>query len=167
MSFMLKHLKTYKIFESFKEDILNFKSNLNNLKQEIKSEVDDYMNYFTDEFHSPNTDIDLILDNEYFEINYMDVVCDFSDKRLQEFINLLIEVEDRMKRNLDVKILISTKLFTKENKDKNFSVSKILALGEIRYGAFIDLDSFTYAIENYLKDDLYIKIKCDIKVCSI
>lgn len=164
MRFMLKHLKTYQLFESFKEDILDFKSNhlilLNNLKQEIKSEVDDYMNYFTDEFYSPNSSIGIDLDNECFEVYYMDVVCDFSDKSLQEFINLLREVENRMKKNLNVRILISTKLFTKKNKDQNF-------WEELRYGSFLNLDTFTYAIKNVLKDDLYIKIKCDIRVCSI
>ena len=118
------------------------------------------MNYFTDEFYSPNSIIDIDLDNECFEVYYIGVFCDFSDKSLQEFINLLREVENRMKKDLNVRILISTKLFIKKNKDQNF-------WQELRYGAFLNLDTFTYTIKNVLKDDLYIKIKCDIKVCSI
>jgi hypothetical protein len=153
-----------KLFENFQEDILNLKSNqirlLNELKKEIKSEVDDYMNYITDEFGFDESGINIDLESESFEVYYMGILCNFSDKSLKEFISLLIEVDNRMKKLINAKILISSKVFPKNARSQDY-------WEELRYGSFINLEQFIYVTKNVLKDDLYIKIKCDIKVCNI
>lgn len=152
-----------KLFESFVDDIKEIKSKqdvlIQNLKKEIKSEIDDFMFDVTDEFEIDGSGVDLDLENESFVVFY-NIWFEFNSNDIEKLIKLLYETEVRMK-SYNVRIVISTRLWTKKEQiiDGYWE--------ELRYGEFLDIPKFEYCIKRILNDDLYVKGKSCIKVCSI
>jgi len=152
-----------KLFEGFVDEIKEIKSKqdilVQNLKKEIKSEIDTFMFDVTDEFEIDGSGIGLDLEDETFEIFY-NIWFKFNSSDIEKMIKLLRETEVRME-SYNVRILISTRLWTKKEQI-------IDGEGEdLRYGEFLNIPKFEYCIKRILNDDLYVKGKSCIKVCSI
>jgi hypothetical protein len=150
-----------RLFESFVDDIKEIKSKqdvlIENLKKEIKSEIDNFMFDVTDEFEIDGSGIGLDLEDETFELFY-NVWFKFNSNDIEKLIKLLYETEVRMK-SYNVRIVISTRLWTKKEFGGKWE--------DLRYREFLDITKFEYCIKRVLNDDLYTKGKLCIKVCSI
>jgi len=150
-----------KLFESFIDDILQFKSKKNSfitkLGNEIKSEMDEYMHQLLDEFQHSESIINVDIESELYEVIYEKVTCKFDEHNINNFVKNLRGIQKQINNDNEVEIFIYTKLYCK---DSNIWT-------EVKYGNFLNIDSFERQMFLNLPSGKYEKIVCTIKICSI
>lgn len=112
MSSMLKHIKSYQLFESLKDEYdaklieidIQRSSALNN----IKKQVDEYMNYILDEYQKDNRGD--YIDESIFQIWYKNISCKLNpsnwsecDKFIHSLENIFSKIEDEFEVTVEMR----------------------------------------------------------------
>ena len=119
MSFMFKHLKSYQLFESLKDEyetkLREIKLQETNLLLDTKKQVDEYMYYILDDYQKDNSEDEVKDNGRSFVIVYKNINCklnclDNDWTEYDKFISLVEKVSERIKKEFEVSVKLKASL---------------------------------------------------------
>lgn len=119
----MKHLKSYNLFEGFSEDFYTgiesikskYELELENFRQEMKQQVDQFMFELTDSYSNIKTFQNNFIEDDDPSIWYF-LKCEWKD--VDKFIELLEETSERIKEQLNLGFRLTAILSFYDNDNK-------------------------------------------------
>jgi hypothetical protein len=113
MNFMLKHLKSYQLFESLKDEyeakLREIELQKKDLLQDTKRQIDEHMYYILDDYQKDNSEDEIKDNGRSFVIVYKNIFCKLD--RLEDdwtecdkFISLLENIFERIEKEFEVSV---------------------------------------------------------------